>query len=182
MLILDVEEQEFWDSKQEIFFETKPIRVRLEHSLISIAKWEANWEKPYLPTPGKAEGISGKKEEIDYIRCMIIGGNVPEYIPSLLLNKYGEEIKEYIGKKHSATTIYRIGSTPPARQVITSELIYYWMIKFSIPFDCQMWHFNRLLMLIDICSVKESEDSKNALTPAEAAKYKQDLNKARRGI
>lgn len=181
MLIINVEAQEFYDSEKEEFFNTRPLTVKLEHSLISIAKWEAYWEKPYLKTPGITKGIYGLVEERYYIKCMIIG-EVPNYIPDVLLQNYGNKIREYISKPHSATTIFRRGPQPQSRQVVTTELIYYWMIKFGIPLECQRWHFNRLLMLIDVCNVKEQAASKNGkLSGLESARYRHALNKARRG-
>ena len=182
MLIIKVEEHEFYDSKKEVFFQTKPLTVRMEHSLISISKWESFWEKPYLGTPGVTKGVLGHAEERHYIKSMIIG-DVPHYIPDILLQKYGEEIKTYIAKRHSATTVYRKVVTPSSRQIITTELIYYWMIKFGIPLECQRWHFNRLLMLIDVCNVKEQAASKKGgnMSSLESANYRHELNKARQG-
>lgn len=181
MLIINVKEQEFFDQVSQTFFWTDPITVRLEHSLISISKWEAHWEKPYLATKGVVEGLSGYEEEIYYIKCMILG-SVPEYIPKVLYTYYSKEIKEYIGKKHSATTIQRLRPAPPSRQIITTEIIYYWMIKFAIPFECEKWHFNRLLMLIDVCNVKETPKKHNRLSPLEARNYMNELNRKRRGL
>ena len=181
MLIISVEEQEFYDSKKEVFFNTKALTVRMEHSLISIAKWESFWEKPYLGTRGLTKGLSGSTEERHYIKCMIIG-DVPHYIPDVLLQNHGKEIKTYINKRHSATTIYRKGKPGVSRQIITTELIYYWMIRFGIPLECQRWHFNRLLLLIDVCNVKEQSASKKGgnLSSLDAANYRHALNKARR--
>lgn len=181
MLIIKVKEQEFYDSKKEMFFHTKPLTVRMEHSLISITKWESFWEKPYLGTPGIAKGISSSVEELHYLKCMIIG-DVPYYIPDILLQNHNKQIKTYINKQHSATTVYRRGLPTPSRQIITTELIYYWMIKFGIPMECQRWHFNRLLMLIDVCNVKEQSEAKGGkLSSLESAKYRHKLNKARQG-
>ena len=180
MLIINVKEQEFYDEKKEMFLYTKPIVVRMEHSLMSIAKWEGFWEKPYLATPSITKGVFGITEELYYIKCMIIG-KVPDYIPGVLSQNHALEIKNYINKKHTATTIHRRGGSPPSRQIITSEVLYYWLIKFGIPFECQRWHFNRLLMLIDVCNIKEAANNKgNSLSSIEAANYKHQLNKSRR--
>jgi hypothetical protein len=181
MLTIEITELEFYDSAKEMFLYTKPVTVRMEHSLISISKWEAIWEKAYLPTPGVVPGLSGIDEERSYIRCMIIG-EVSEHVPAVILQNYGEVVRNYIEKTHSATTIHRRGIQRPNRSVVTSELIYYWMTKFSIPFECERWHFNRLLMLIDVCNVKEASGTKGGkLSTKEAAKYMSDLNKARKG-
>lgn len=182
MLIINLAEEEFYDSEKQMFFYTKPLTVRMEHSLISIAKWESIWEKPYLPVPGRAEGVSGYEEELSYIECMIIG-NVPANAPPAILQNHNQEIANYIEKKHSATTIYRRdGLRPGPKPVITAELVYYWMVKFRIPFECERWHFNRLLMLIDVCNIKESEGSKRGkMSPRQSIDYIQKLNKARLG-
>ena len=179
MLIIDVEEQEFYDGRKEMFFRTKPITVRMEHSLISIAKWEAVWKKPYLATPSATQGVFGLAEEQHYIQCMIIG-SVPDHIPGVLLQNHLEKIRTYINDPQSATTIHRRGGNLPSRQIVTVELIYYWMIKFAIPFECQRWHFNRLLMLIDVCSIKDSGGKAGKLSAMETANYNQQLNKLRR--
>ena len=181
MLIIKVGEEEFYDEKKEMFFHTKPLTVRMEHSLISITKWESFWEKPYLGTQGISKGISGRVEELYYLECMIIG-DVPYYIPDILLQNHIKEIKTYISKGHSATTVYRKETRRSSRQIITTELIYYWMIKFGIPMECQRWHFNRLLMLIDVCNIKERSEAKGGkLSSLESANYRHELNKERRG-
>lgn len=182
MLKITVEGQEFFDPEKEIFFDTKPATVRMEHSLISISKWESYWEKPYLRTEGIVRGVSGYAEEMYYVKCMILG-SVPTYIPEILFHNHGKEINAYISKQQTATTIQRrMGNNAPSRRIVTTELIYYWMIKFGIPLECQKWHFNRLLMLIDVCNVKETPGKNNKLTTAEANKYITDLNKERRGL
>ena len=178
MLTINVKEHEFYDGQKEMFFYTKPVKVRMEHSLISIAKWEARWNKPYLPS-FRGRGVYGVLEEQYYISCMIIG-TVPEYIPSILLQNYSVEIEKYITDPQSATKIYRMGDSPPSTQTVTAELIYYWMIKFGIPFDCERWHFNRLLMLIDVCNVKESSGKDSKMSTMDSANYRHQLNKARR--
>ena len=180
MLEILVESQETFDEETNTFDYPKPTIIRMEHSLISISKWEAIWETPFLPTPGIEDGMTGRIHELSYIQCMIIG-KFSSYIPEILLDQYSDTIREYIEKKSTATVMYRGAVSQPSRQVITNELIYYWMIRFNIPFECQRWHLNRLLTLIDVCSVKESGGSKDGkMSPAEAAKYMHQLNKARR--
>ena len=177
MLEIDVEKHEFYDSAQEMFFYTQPQRVKLEHSLISIAKWESHWEKPYFPSYGNP-GITTPEEELYYVECMIIG-KTQEFIPMALLQHHSSEIYAYIERPNTATTIHRIGDRPVKQHTITAELIYYWMIKFGIPFECAKWHFNRLLTLIDVCNVKESGKA-NKMSALESARYRQQLNEARR--
>jgi hypothetical protein len=182
MLTITVDEQEFFDQEKQVFFTVNPVTVRMEHSLISISKWEAHWEKPFLSTAGVVPGMEGAAEEIYYIQCMILGGAVPTHIPEALHAYHNAEISAYMDKKHSATTINRFGPQRPSRNIITSELIYYWMIKFGIPIECHKWHFNRLLMLIDVCSVKEMDPKYNKMSPAAARRHMTDLNRKRRGL
>lgn len=182
MLKIDIAELEFYDSEKEMFIYTKPLTVRLEHSLISISKWEAIWESPFFPVKGIVDGMTGYDQEISYISCMIIG-EVPDYIPTILIQNHRNEIREHIEKKHTATTINRRGPKQSfVKSVITSELIYYWMIKFNIPIECERWHFNRLIMLIDVCNIKESSGTKSGkLSTRQANEYMMKLNKARQG-
>lgn len=180
MLLIDVGEFEFFDANKELFINTKPMAVRLEHSLISISKWESKWEKPYLASATSSQGFSmGPIEEMSYIRCMMIG-EYPEYVATTLFASYRDVIQKYINKLHTATRIFRTSASPPSKKIITSELIYFWMIDFGIPFECEKWHLNRLLMLIDVCNVsRASAQGKNKMTAAEYAKYKRELNEQR---
>lgn len=180
MLTLNVEKHEFFDPISGEFFDSKPITVKMEHSLISMSKWEAIWEKPFLPIENLAEGISSQEEELSYIDCMIIG-SVPEYIVPLLYQQHGKEIREYIDKPSTATQIYTRGPDRVKKSIITTELIYWWMFRFNIPIECERWHINRLLTLIRICNIKERQEAgKGNMTPAETARYQHALNKARR--
>lgn len=179
MLEIEIKEDEFFNPKTEEFIEIKPITVKLEHSLISISKWEAIWEIPYLPVKGKTKGISGPEQQLSYIECMIIG-KVPEYIPLVLFEKYSSLIYSYIEKPHSATTIQRRGPEANSRQVITTELIYYWMIKYNVPLEFQQWHFNRLMKLLEVCAIKETPAKNNRVSRKEAINEIYKLNAERR--
>ena len=182
MLIIKVGEKELFDPETETFFHTKPITIRMEHSLMSISKWESHWEKPFLGTDGVVKGMSGYAEELYYIKSMILG-TVPDNIPEILFHGHLLEIRDYISKKNTATVIRRWGpQRGPSRQVVTTELVYYWMIKFGIPMGCEKWHFNRLLMLIDVCNVKETPKKDNQLTTDEALNRMNRLNRERRGL
>lgn len=184
MLTLNIEEQELYDPKKDLFFELKTT-IQLEHSLISMSKWESIWCKPFLPVDKVLEveaGISNHSEELSYIKCMIIGKH-PDYLPTILYQKHAKEIQEYIQHPATATVIYRQDTESRSRKIITTEQIYYWMIRFNIPMECEKWHINRLLMLVDICNIKEKQAAgKNNMTPKQAAKYQYELNKARRGL
>ena len=183
MLTIHTEKQEFYlnDGGGFRFLYSEPSKINLEHSLISVSKWEGIWKKPYLPVTGVESGISSSKEEVSYISCMIIG-KIGHLIPTVLRTYHTEEITEYINDQRTATTIHRRVTSPrSSRSIVTSELIYYWMIKFGIPFQFEKWHFNRLLTLIDVCNIKEREGQKGSnMSSIESAKHRTQLNKMRR--
>jgi hypothetical protein len=179
MLEIYVKEDEFFNPTTQEFVEIKPVIIKLEHSLISVAKWEAIWEVPFLPTKGKTEGLRGAEQQRSYIECMIIG-KTQEHIPYILFQQYSPIIRNYIEKSHSATTIRRRGPKIVSRQVITSEVIYYWMIKYGVPLQCEKWHFNRLLKLLEVCEIKETPAKKNRVSRKEAINEIYRLNAERR--
>lgn len=154
MLQIVLPENELFNEKTGEFVTVKSRVIQLEHSLISISKWESKWKKPFLlPNPKSTE------ESIDYIKCMTITQNVSELdylsINIEILNK----VNAYIDDSMTATNINR-RSAGRGREVVTSELIYFWMVHFGIPFECQKWHLNRLLMLIQICDIKGAPQQK----------------------
>ena len=148
MLKIEIPSIEVYDENDNSFKNTKPIILSLEHSLVSVSKWESKWCVPFLSKSEKTE-----RETLDYIQCMTLTQNVDGSVYKLLTESNFTAIKEYIDAPMSATKIVQ-NENRPSREIITSELIYYWMITFNIPFECQKWHLNRLLMLINICSIK----------------------------
>lgn len=154
MLPVYVPAAEFFDERTEEFIEVKACTLQLEHSLISISKWEAKWRKPFLGTDEKTE-----EETLDYIRCMTITQNVDPMVYKAMPNSEIQRIKEYINAPMTATW-FKDDKRPPSRKVITSELVYYWMIAQNIPFECEKWHFNRLMTLIRICGEKSAPQKK----------------------
>lgn len=153
---------EMWDPVKEEFVYTEPIekdiKLTLEHSLVSISKWESKWKKAFLKKSNKSA-----EEMIDYIRCMTIEKNIPEHVYNHIPKDEVLKIKDYIDDKMSATVINTNKFTDDNRHrkdVVTSELIYYWMISNEIPFECERWHLNRLLTLIQVCSSKNSPSKK----------------------
>ena len=154
-LSITIPARDMFDSRTGEFIETKETVLHLEHSLISISKWESKWHKPYLSREDKT-----REEAIDYIRCMTLN-NVSD--PNVYLALTAENINEitsYISDPMTATTIKRQNQRP-TREIITSELVYYWMTELNIPFDpCQKWHFSRLLTLIEVCSIKKTPPKK----------------------
>ena len=162
---------EYWDEEKEVFINTDFGEIHLEHSLVSISKWESKWKKSFINSDKQIGD-----ELYDYIRCMS-----KEPISLDLVKSMGvgviQQIIEYINDPMSATTIKSNGLKRPNREVITSELIYYWMIALNIPFECQEWHLNRLLKLIEVCNLKN--DPKK-MGKNEILRQNRDLNAARR--
>lgn len=173
MLQLVIKPREEWNETTQEFVYTKGQTLQLEHSLVSISKWEAKWCKPFLSKEQKTY-----EETIDYIRCMTLTQNVDPNIYSLLSRENVDKVNKYIDAPMTATKIPDNSSGPKSRETITSELIYYWMISYQIPFECQKWHLNRLLTLIRVCGYKNApakKHSKRDLMSRNAA-----LNAARR--
>lgn len=153
MLTIVIPKQEVYNNKTGKFTETtKDYVLKLEHSLISISKWETKYKKPYLTSKEKTTS-----EIIDYIKCMTINSDVPDEVYLLLTNADVQNIMNYIEDPASATVIRNYGKGRRRQSVEepTSELIYYWMISNNIPVEvCEKWRLNRLLKLIEVCNVK----------------------------
>lgn len=173
MLKITVPECERWDEINEVFVYTKECTLTMEHSLVSISKWESKWQKPFLTKEEKTVD-----EVEDYIKCMTITQNVnPDVYKCLTAENY-KTINDYIENPMSATTFKEIGAKGGNGEMITSELVYYWMVAFRIPFECQKWHINRLLTLIRICNIKNQPSKKMS---QKAIMSRNDaLNRARR--
>lgn len=174
MLKIVVPVQKYWDSKREIFFNypEKPISLQLEHSLVSISKWESKWNKPFLHKVNERT----PEEMKDYIRCMTLTQNVDPNVYMFLSDDIIKEVTAYINAPMTATTFSQ--REKPSREIITSELIYYWMVSFQIPFTCEKWHFNRLMTLIKVCSIKNGPQKK--MSPNEIRARNRALNNSRR--
>ena len=157
MLQITIPEQELFDEAKNEFITIKETNLTLEHSLVSLSKWESKWCKPFL---SKAERTT--EETIDYIRCMTLTQNVDPDVYQWLTAENLEQIKNYIEDTHTATVIYEEPNGPKSREIITSELVYYWMVALNIPFECQKWHLNRLLTLIRICNIKNAPPKKRS--------------------
>lgn len=173
MLQITVPEVEYWDEKNEEFISTKEVTLSLEHSLVSLSKWESKWHKAFL---GKEEKTT--EELIDYIKCMTLTQNVSDEVYNRLNSDNVQKIKEYIEDSHTATIIYDDPNAPKSRETVTSELIYYWMIALNIPFECQKWHLNRLLTLIRVCNIKNKPPKK--MSQRQIMSRNAALNAARR--
>lgn len=173
MLQITVPSREIFDENTETFLVTKEYTLNLEHSLLSISKWESKWCKPFLSKNDKDKRTSA--EMLDYIRCMTINKNVPDEVYASLTKKNIQEIDLYIRHPMTATTVAAQRKNF-GNEIITSELIYYWMVSYQIPFECEKWHINRLLMLIKVCNAMNNP--KKTEKPDLLARQK--LNAARR--
>ena len=156
MLQIVIPEREYFDYEKEEFVYIGELKLTLEHSLISISKWESKWKKPFLDdrTEKTAE------ESADYIRCMSIGKEIDSLSLRWIPPEVYKQINEYIADSMTATWFNETKKKPGAGQVVTSELIYYWMIVYHVPSEYAKWHLNRLLTLIKICEIKNAPPKK----------------------
>lgn len=173
MLCITIPPEEFWDEVKEEFVYSKSQTIQLEHSLVSISKWESKWGKAFLGKQKKTD-----EEILDYIRCMTITQNVnPEVYKRLSIQNF-KDINAYIEAPMTATYFLDGGNSKGNGDTITSELIYYWMITFNIPVEFQKWHLNRLLSLIRVCAIKNNPPKKRS--SREIMSRNSALNAARR--
>lgn len=175
MLELVIPNREVYDEESGRIIEIQGATLKLEHSLVSLSKWESKWNKPFLSNENKT-----LEETKDYIRFMTITQNVDPLIYEYLDSGIIEKVNEYIGASMTATTFSdkNIGGSKTNREIITAEIIYYWMITFNIPVEFQKWHLNRLLTLVKVCSIKNNPGKK--MSPNEIRSRNASLNAARR--
>ena len=173
MLEIIIPATEQWDEKNQEFITSKEQILRLEHSLVSLSKWESKWCKPFLSRENKT-----MEETIDYIKCMTLTQNVDDHVYNLLTIDNIKKVNEYISAPMTATTFNDSNKNGRGNEIITSELIYYWMISLNIPFECQKWHLNKLFTLIKVCSIKNQPPKK--MSKKDIMSRNAALNAARR--
>ena len=173
MLRIVIPSAEYWDETKLEFVYQKEQTLQLEHSLVSLSKWESKWKKPFLGKDPKTD-----EETLDYVRCMTITQNVDPAVYLRLSNENICQINEYIEDPMTATTFRKEQARQFNRETITSELIYYWMISNNIPPEYQKWHLNRLLTLIRVCNIKNNPPRKRS--KGEIMRQNAALNAARR--
>lgn len=173
MLHITIPATEQWDEINERFINTKEQNLSLEHSLVSLSKWESKWQKPFFSKQEKTQ-----EEIIDYIRCMTITQNVSPEVYNCLSRDNLKQINDYIDAPMTATWFSEDKNKIGKNKSITSEIIYYWMIAFNIPFECQKWHLNRLMTLIRVCDVKNQPPKRRS--QKEIMSRNAALNAARR--
>ena len=173
MITITIPATEAFDEVKGEFLYSKEQTLQLEHSLISISKWESKWCKPFISNDEKSS-----EETIDYIKCMTLNPNIDDSVYRCLTKANMKEINDYIDSPMTATTFFEEKNGKRNREVITSELIYYWMIALNIPFECQKWHLNRLLTLVRVCNVKNQPPKK--MSKKDIMSRNASLNAARR--
>lgn len=173
MLEITIPEQELFNEATNEFFVIGAQKLKLEHSLVSISKWESKWKIPFLD-----KGKKTREQTIDYIRCMTITQNVNPIVYMGITDLNIKEIADYIDDPMTATWFNEHQKSLGQREIVTSELIYYWMIALNIPMECQRWHLNRLLTLVRICNIKNQKPKK--MSKNEIYNKNRALNAARR--
>lgn len=174
MLPVIIPSLESWDEKEECFNYEPEVRLELEHSLLSISKWESNWHIPFY-------GIDHKtiEQTIDYIKCMSLNKEISDEVYYRLSPDNYNSINDYINNNMTATWFREDNNNRKhSAKIITSELIYYWMIMYNIPIECENWHINKLLTLIKVCNEENKPPKK--MSRAETLKQYASINAARR--
>lgn len=172
MLELTIPRRTFFRETTSEFVEFDEVTLKLEHSLISISKWESKLKKPFL-----SDKKHSKEDMLYYIECMSLTPNLDPDVYRTIPNDAYAYICEYIEDPMTATTINDKDDSNN-RDVITAEIIYYWMIELGIPFECQKWHFNRLMTLLRVCSIKKGPQKK--MSKREILEQNRKLNEERR--
>lgn len=175
MLTITIPESEFYDEAKGEFINFPEATLDLEHSLVSISKWESKWEKPFM-----GDDVKTTEQTLDYIRCMTLNPNVPPEVYDNLRDEHFKKVNEYIDAKMTATWFNDPKTPQGKKEVVTSEVIYYWMISLTIPFECQHWHLNRLITLIRVCGQKNSPEKSKRMSKSELAARNRALNEKRR--
>lgn len=172
MLNITIPKREFYDETNEEFITLKEQKLQMEHSLISLSKWESKWHKPFLD-----DRVDKTRDEtMDYFKCMTLTQNVDPLVFITMPEDCVNQINAYIENDMTATW-FNENNQPKSREIQTSEILYYYMIKLGIPFECQKWHLNRLITLIRVCSLR---DNPQKMSKEETLRTNRELNEARK--
>ncbi len=173
MLTLTVPGNESFDHEKNEFVTYEAVTIELEHSLAALSKWESKWEKPFLGTSDKTN-----EETYSYIECMSRTPGVDPEVYSRLSNENLNTLNEYLDARMTATWFAETKSSPPAKEIITAEIIYYWMISLTIPLECEHWNLSRLFTLIRVCNEKNNPPKK--MSRSELSARNRSINEQRR--
>lgn len=178
MLTILIPEQRLWDEVNEVFVNVKETQLKLEHSLISVHKWEAIWHKPFLGRKRNKEQKT-PQEVLSYVKCMTLN-QVEDSVYAALTTENVKEIVDYMSNPMSAATFNDelIGAQKNDSEYVSAETIYYWMIALNIPIEFQKWHLEQLLTLIKYVNAKQAPEKK--VSQQEWARQKRELNRARK--
>lgn len=163
MLEINVAMEESFDETSSKFVVTSSFKVTLEHSLVSVSKWESFWKQAFLGKKDKTP-----EQLLSYIKFMILNDELPPGVFQKLIQFHMEVIKDYIEDEMTATKLYNDPNAPTSRETVTAELIYYWMISMGIPIQFEHWHLNRLITLIRVINVKNAPKKKMSLSERRA--------------
>ena len=173
MLSITVPLTEGFNEETSEFVTTQSFDLQLEHSLVSLSKWESKFEKPFLGNDDKTSA-----ETLAYIMAMVLSPEVPAEVFQHLSKDNVQTINTYINAVQTATTFKEIGPKRPLRDIITAEIIYYWMVSLNVPLECETWHLNRLLTLIKVINLKNQP--KRKIGRREMMQHQRSLNAQRR--
>lgn len=173
MLEITTKENEFYQPSTNKFIQIPACTLTLEHSLISLSKWESKWQVPYFDDTKKTP-----EQDLDYIRCMVIGNVKNEHVFEALSVDDILRIQKYIASPMTATTFQKKNRNRPKKEIMTAEVIYAHMFAHSIPIECQKWHLNRLLTLLKVCDLQNSPKEK--MTKKQTAMWNAEQNAARK--
>lgn len=176
MLTIIIKGDEVFDESTSTFGTINDIVLQMEHSLVSLSKWESKHGKAFLAESTVKQMT--EEETFSYLKAMVITPDVDQNLVHRLSQQNVDTIYKYIDSTQSATTFGEMPDTPGSGETITSELIYYWMVAFNIPFECQYWHLNRLFALIRICNIKNSKQK--PLSRTQIAMRNAQINAKRR--
>lgn len=160
MLKIDIPKREFFNEEIEEFLYTEACTLELEHSLYSVRLWEQKHKKPWMTDEPKTYA-----ETIDYVRCMTLNTEIDPLVYKCLTSSDMQKITDYIQDSMTATTFSDNGfkeNKGRKKEIITAEIIYYYMVALNIPFEAQYWHLNQLMTLIKVVNIKQSPPKKHS--------------------